>query len=513
MNILRDQFKTYELFGIGLSILAILLLIITVFLGLNNALSTDEGFTFHLMGMSFKDIVLATANDVHPPLYYIILKCIMNIVSPENSFNIIVGKLFSIVPIISLIFFSLIKIRKDFGWLTSGIFTFSIVAMPRMMFYSIEARMYSLSLLFVTLSFYYCYMITKQPNGKNWIIFNLFSLFAAYTHYYGLIAVGFLYIFLLCNIISKNRNLIKKWVISAMVAVLVYVPWVYLFINSSKYFSSSQWTQPAIKDIISVIGFIFSPIKDVYEFKYLLNQFWTTLFEIFGILLLVSFIVLIFTQISKKNKGKRGSLTFIELGGIFLIFLTSIFVIIFSILIKPMFEPRYLTPFLGCLWLSFAVLLSKTYSTKKIFTPILIILILAGVFSSVTLIDFKHYYGESISDFENNLNQIDKNDTVIFLIYPWAEYFVKYYYHGINIIIWDNDNPTIIDGEEASKKGYTLLYDMGIGVSDIRKGKQIKIGINKTLVNDGFKLENVSRLIIPDYYRYYTSQVYEIKPQ
>ncbi|GAA5818515.1 MAG: glycosyltransferase family 39 protein [Methanobrevibacter sp. CfCl-M3] len=513
MNILRDKFKTYELVGMGLSILAILLLIITVFLGLNSALSTDEGFTFHLMGMSFQNIVLATASDVHPPLYYIVLKCIMNIVSPENSFNIIVGKLFSLVPIILLIFFSLIKLRKDWGWLASGIFTFCIVTMPRMMFYGIEARMYSLSIFFVTLSFYYCYLITKQANGKNWIIFILFSLFAAYTHYYCLFAVGFLYILLLYNIISKSRNLIKRWLISVIVTVLCYVPWIYLLINYSKYFSTSQWIQPTIKDIILMIGFIFSPIKDVYEFKYLLKSIWTTLFEIFGILLLISFIVLIFTQISKKNKGKRGPLTFIELGGIFLIFSTSIFVIIFSILIKPMIEPRYLTPFLGCLWLSFAVLLSKTYSTKKIFTPILIILILTGFSSSVTLIDFKHYYGESISEFENNLNQIDKNDTVIFLIYPWAEYFVKYYYHGSNIIIWDYVNPTIIDGEEASKKGHIWLYDMGIGVSDIRKGKQIKIGVNTTLVNDGFKLENVSLLIIPDYYRYYTSQVYEIKPR
>ncbi|MDR2831100.1 MAG: glycosyltransferase family 39 protein [Methanobrevibacter sp.] len=508
MNTLAEKFKTEELVGIGLYVLAIILLIVMVSLGLNNALSADEGYTFHLISMSFKDVVLSTAGDVHPPLYYIILKFIMDLFSPENSFNIIDGKLFSLVPLILLICFSLTKIKKDFGWLISGIFTFCIVTMPRMMFYSIEARMYSLSILFVTLSFYYCYMITKKPNKKNWIIFTLFSIFATYTHYYAMIAIGFIYLLLLYYyMLSKNRRLIKTWILSAITTVLSYTPWIYLFISCSKYFATSQWIQPTIKDILPIIAFIFSPIKDIYEFKYLLNRSLATSFEIFGVLLFIATVLLFIFHVYKRKKGERSSFTLIEWGGIFVISSTILFAILFSLSIKPMFESRYITPMLGCLWLSFAVLLCKTYSKKKIFTPILIVLLLVGFSHAVTFIDFKHYYSESIIEFENNLNQIDKNDTVVFLIYPWTEYFIKYYYHG-KLIIWKNTNPTISDGEEASRNGNVLLYDMGIGVNP-NKGNNI----NKTLVYDGYKLENISRLIIPDYYRYYTSNIYTIKHQ
>ncbi|MDR3291482.1 MAG: glycosyltransferase family 39 protein [Methanobrevibacter sp.] len=514
MKSLRESFKTDEFIGIGLSILAIILLVIIVFLGLNNAISIDEGFTFHLMAMSFKNIILATAGDVHPPLYYIILKCVMSIFSPGNSFNIILGKLFSIIPLILLICFSLIKIRKDFGWLTSGIFTFAIVTMPRMMFYTIEARMYSLAVLFVTLSFYYCYMITKEDIKKNWIIFILSSLFAAYTHYYGMIAVSFIYLLLLYHIFSKNKKLIRKWIFSVIVSILAYIPWIYLFISSSKYFNNSQWIHPSINTLISIVPFILSPIKDGYEFKYLLNKSLTFSFEIFGVLLFIGLVSLFIFHTYKKKKGERGSFTLIEWGSIFVLFATTLFGILFSLSIKPMFEVRYLTPILGCLWLSFAVLLSKTYSKKKIFTPILLVLLLVGFSNGVIFIDFKHYYADSILEFENNLNQIDKNNTVIFLIYPWAQYFVEYYYNGNNLIIWNDTDPIISNGEDASKNGNVLLYDMGIGVGDLKKNNIIKkIGINKTLMADGFELENISSLIIPDYYRYYTNQVYIIKPQ
>ncbi|MDR2624578.1 MAG: glycosyltransferase family 39 protein [Methanobrevibacter sp.] len=509
MIILTKKFKTDELIGIGLSVLAMFLLVVIVSLGLNNALSTDEGYTFHLMGMSYKDAILTTAGDVHPPLYYILLKFVIGLFSPGNSFNIIVGKLFSLVPLILLIFFSLIKVRKDFGWLASGIFTFCIVAMPRMMFYNLEARMYSLSVLFVTLSFYYCSMITNESNRKNWIIFTLFSLLAAYTHYYATIAIFFMYLLLIYNILSKNKNLIRTWVLSSVVTILAYIPWIYLFVSCSKYFNSTQWTQPTINNIISIFAFIFSPIKDVYEFKYLLNRSLNMTFEIFGVLLFVAFVLLFIFHISKRNKENGSSLTFIEWSGIFVLFSTIFFAILFSFSIKPMFEVRYITPMLGCLWLSFAVLLSKSYSTKKIFAPILIVLLLVGFSHGVTFIDFKHHYDESISDFKNNLNQIDKNDTVIFLIYPWAEYFVEYYYTGNKLIIWSDTNQTVLNGEKASKNGNVLLYDMGVGVLDPKKGNYV----NTTLIIDGFKLENVSRLIIPDYYRYFTNHVYTIKPQ
>ncbi|MDR3223682.1 MAG: hypothetical protein LBT66_08150 [Methanobrevibacter sp.] len=116
-----------------------------------------------------------------------------------------------------------------------------------------------MGMFFVTLSFYYCYKITENPNKKNWIIFSIFSLMDAYTHYHVTIAIGFIYLILICVIILKNRSLVKNWILSIITTILLYMPWIMLFINKSKYFNDNGWFIPSFLNIIQTINFIFSP--------------------------------------------------------------------------------------------------------------------------------------------------------------------------------------------------------------------------------------------------------------
>ncbi|MDR2874131.1 MAG: hypothetical protein LBV42_05275 [Methanobrevibacter sp.] len=71
MNILKRNFKLGEKIGICLFVLSIFLLLNMLAFGLNQALWWDECFTLNLMPSSFMDMILITAYDVHPPLYYI----------------------------------------------------------------------------------------------------------------------------------------------------------------------------------------------------------------------------------------------------------------------------------------------------------------------------------------------------------------------------------------------------------------------------------------------------------
>jgi hypothetical protein len=56
-------------------------------LGLNKSLWLDEVYTIKLSVISFKHVILTTATDVHPPLYYLILKSILLILPKSLSFN------------------------------------------------------------------------------------------------------------------------------------------------------------------------------------------------------------------------------------------------------------------------------------------------------------------------------------------------------------------------------------------------------------------------------------------
>ncbi|MDR3291886.1 MAG: hypothetical protein LBT10_07035, partial [Methanobrevibacter sp.] len=241
MNI-GKSFKTEEILGIGLFTLSIVSLLIMLKVGLNQSIWEDEAYTLNLISKSFIDMVFTIAgHDVHPPLYYLILKSVFQFFSlflPLKTFNavftfnsnyllnVIVAKLTSTIPLFLLFIFSFTRLRKDFGWLISGIFAFCIITMPNIMNYGLEIRMYSWAMLFVTLSFYYSYKITIESSKTNWGMFIIFSLMGAYTHYYGTLAIAIINLILLLNIFLKNREKIKNWAISTTIITLGYIPWI-----------------------------------------------------------------------------------------------------------------------------------------------------------------------------------------------------------------------------------------------------------------------------------------------
>ena len=91
---------------------------------------------------------------MHPPLYYLILKIFSNVFIYLNiSKNyIIIGRITSLLPFYLLFIISLTKIRKEFGWLTAGLFALSVKTMPQLINFTVEIRMYGWAMFFVTTS-------------------------------------------------------------------------------------------------------------------------------------------------------------------------------------------------------------------------------------------------------------------------------------------------------------------------------------------------------------------------
>ena len=170
----------------------------------------DESYSVAISNHSFSEIWNIGGNDVHPVFYYMMLK----IVSLIFGNNILVFRLFSIVPIVILSILGITHIRKDYGERTGIIFSFLTLFLPIIAAYSSEIRMYTWVMLFVTITAIYANRIYKNELSiKNWVIFALFSLLSAYTHYYGLMFAGIinviLFIYLLKNRKGKNKDLIN----------------------------------------------------------------------------------------------------------------------------------------------------------------------------------------------------------------------------------------------------------------------------------------------------------------
>jgi hypothetical protein len=411
--------------GIVLFAIAVALLIIALF-HINQYIWDDEAFTLNLVSQSYLQVINGTAMDVHPPFHYLFLKFVFDVISFLNiSFNqIIVAKLVSVIPIILLLLFNLVVLRKRFGWLFTGLFALCLIGMPKMLLYGFQIRMYSWALFFVTFTFYYSYMVTKESSSiKYWFLLVLFSLLGAYTHYFALITIIVIYLFLFIYFLLKNKKEIKKLLISAILLILLYLPWVSILIDQIQKHHSSHSAPLLINELSNFLWFIFSPSISRTGGN----------FSIIGLLLILCYIFLIiyFLINSKKFKEKFLYLgPLIVIGTIFLTFLVS----------KSNFAARYIFISIGVFWFSFSLLLSKSFSKRKIFVPIFIILIISSSMNVFLFLEQQKEHNNVFNEVNAVVSEIKDNDLVVFTNIDVYVSFNKPYLETNNSIYYNIDH-------------------------------------------------------------------------
>ena len=213
--------------------------IIFVSLGaFHNNLWFDESYSVGLARHTFGEIWSIGGHDVHPILYYWMLRIVYLI----TGGSIMAYRIFSVIPIALMIVLGYTHIRKDFGEKTGFIFSFLSAFLPEMAQYAIEIRMYSWAILAVTILAIYAYRLTKEDNTKNWIIFGLSSLASIYLHYYGLMAAGLINVFLLIYLIVKKRKKGIIFIVSfGVIQGLAYLPWLVNFATQLSNVSGGFW--------------------------------------------------------------------------------------------------------------------------------------------------------------------------------------------------------------------------------------------------------------------------------
>ena len=469
--------------GIIVSVVSIFIFFTLIFFALNEYIWCDEAYTLELISNSYHEVIFITAEDVHPPFYYLLLKSIFSILIflKINYSEVIIGKIVSILPIVLLLIFNFTVIRKKFGYLSAGLFSLLLIGMPKMILYGFQLRMYSWSLLFLILTFYYAYEITRKPKPKTktWIYLILFSLLGAYTNYFTLINIVVIYILLFAFIIRYRRKTdpnfsvldylrknkqkkgekfslfdyifktkikinkykMKKLIISIVAIILLYLPWLFILSSKSQTTASSsqtsnlfQFLPNAISYKISsqgglsfdfvpkVIMFIFSP-----DFHRTAGDF-----SIFGVILFIAILVLIIYSIFRNNEYENKFIylgPLVLLGTILLAFIAS----------SHNFSERYVFTSLGVFWLSISLLLSKNFDKKSLFVPIFIIIL---IISSITIYGFIEQQKEHsivYNDVNEILNEIGPNDLVVSTnshIYVEFSYYLKN-----NHILYDFNYP------------------------------------------------------------------------
>lgn len=386
----------------------------------NNSIWLDEAFSMSMIKQNYSEIIYNTSIDVHPPLYYILLKMLVSIFGGVLGNHIWMAKLVSSIPILLLIIVSNTTIKKIYGKKTAFLFQILILSVPQIMNYAIEIRMYTWGLFFVTM-FYLYSMKWRKENKKIDIIFmTVFAILSAYTHYFALVPVACIYLYHFIEmIVSKDRNKveIKNIFISILLSCIFYLPWLMVWIKQVLVVKENYW-----------IGEITLPIfKSYFEFPYLVEENPLFTYLLGGILALA--IILLWIKRKEKDTGYYLCGFLAPIG-------TILIGVIASKLLRPIFIGRYIVCSLGCLWLGVAILLAKYKSEKEGkhtllyknigYGVLIIVLLVIAIAKGKNLIHQEKEYQQEINRTLSYIDTISEN--VLIFDGNQIQRVVAYYY-------------------------------------------------------------------------------------
>ncbi|MBD5490270.1 MAG: hypothetical protein HDR13_16045 [Lachnospiraceae bacterium] len=401
------------------------LLLRSLMLCFSNDIWYDELFTVGMIEHSYGDLIEFTARDVHPPLYYCIVKFVLELcklISTQAN-AVMIAKVVSVLPYFILFAYSVTFIRRRFGIFTGGLFMFCAIAMPQLSAYTVEVRMYSFALLFVTAAFLHAYgtitagsaTVDARTHMRKIHAAALvgYGLAAAYTQYFACVAVIMVYLYVLIVFLLEDRNRIKEWLLWAAISVAGYIPWLYALFRQITTVRENYWILPLTwRSLGGCVKFVMKPAFT----NGILNVILAVVMFVICALVFVYGATKVYHYGIEKYKntqnkseidnaepiqsGIRSSRRFgFAIAGVGVLIGLVAFGFVASALLRPIFVYRYMIPALGCFWLGFAVVFNEMWEinalckpvgerVKLIFTAITICLLVIG------LRDYRAFMGE-----------------------------------------------------------------------------------------------------------------------
>ena len=372
----------------------------------------DEYFTLSVLNFPLTDLPYVISHDVHPPFHYLLLKVITDILTVMGiQFDkVFVCKIMSIVPYVFILILSVTKIKKEYGYLTAGLFAFSMAAMSEFLAYYSVVRMYSWGMLFLILAFAFLKDVLDKNDAKSWALFTIFSVLTAYTHYFAAIPILCIYVSLLVYFIINDRKRLKNWFISAVAGVILFAPWLFSLMRQLTSIGDDYWiSQITIKNVIGFFGYFVTSSRNLY----------TCIFAIVILAVLIIYSAKIFKDLDKTDR-------FYMFCGVIGYFGTIIIGTVVSVMTHPILVDRYLLPSASLIWFAIAVMISKIDAKKEfVISFALILLLLAAGISQLD--SSMQYWQTSNLDREAFLDQIAQDNNSIVINHPSNRMFYMDY--------------------------------------------------------------------------------------
>lgn len=355
-----------DILGYLLLGISVIMLGRSLMLCFSNDIWYDELFTVGMIEHSYGELIGFTARDVHPPLYYMITKFVVDLCKLllSGAGTVAVVKMVSVLPYFILFLYSVVFIRKRFGIYTGGVFLFCSVAMPQLSGYTVEMRMYSWALLFVTAALLHGHGTVSSyvPGDRrktagmqrlHGAALVCYGVAAAYTQYFACVAVIMVYLYVLLVFVRRDRGRITEWLCWVAVSVCAYVPWLFILYRQITAVKSGYWILPlSWRTLGGCVKFLMKP---AFTNDILNTVLAVVLSIVYGGVVLYNLI-----RFRRGRRAGQGSLVkdspvMLMAAGIGVLAGLVLFGFAASVLVRPVFVYRYMVPAMGCFWLSFAL--------------------------------------------------------------------------------------------------------------------------------------------------------------
>ncbi len=396
--------------------ISFVLLCVSLYCCFFNSIIGDELYSIYMAKTSYVDIIINTILDVHPPLFYFILKFFTELFTTIFPFTnvVILSKLISFASIVILFYFLVFKFSKIVKKEVIGICLLMLFCFGVFNEYTITIRMYGYSMLFVTVALYYAIKIIKDNSKRDLKMFVLFFELSALSHYFALIAVvGILLLIMLYSVFFERKNfwLYYKY---ALYCVIFYVPWLVILCCQFAYLSSYGYWIPTLSSgsVYDIFYYVFS-IKLVDGLN---NKVCTML------LIAVYLVVLIINLLNKKISRVE---KFTAVSGLFTVFFVIAVGLCIS-LITPIFISRYCLPSLFVTYFSiiynfyllfnYSIIPFVVKKIKNIYKYVLVacsvvficLISIYGIFNVIKVIKHEAYLNKYYTKIESQIADFDE---------------------------------------------------------------------------------------------------------
>lgn len=271
----------------------------------------DEVFSWNLSIDSFYEIIVRTSNDIHPPLYYFILK-IWNFLIGDSVFSM---RFLSALFTSSAVFLLYPLARKILSPVNSFIVLILYSVSPLNLYYSQEVRMAAMNLFLNLGSVYFLTILISRDlkikeliKNKIFYFYVFFTASALYTHYFSffILTAEITYIIFLNRLSLKKY---KKYIAVYLFIFAIYSAWVQVFLEQLK--RGQSWRNP--QSLPDIAREYLNYLKDMnlgLYYHYTDLTLVRYIIIIIAVIMLISFAGLFFR---KKNETWGNSITYIFL--------------------------------------------------------------------------------------------------------------------------------------------------------------------------------------------------------